>query len=95
VDELSARSPEFRRWWSGRIVSTASRGVKRFHHPLVGPLTLDCDTWASPGDPEQRLVVLTAEPGSPSDEALRILTSWTADGQTVAARSRRTSMNSM
>ncbi|MFD7409583.1 transcriptional regulator, partial [Streptomyces sp. NPDC059866] len=27
----------------------------------------------------QRLMVLTAEPGSPSHDALRILTSWTAE----------------
>ncbi|GIF69471.1 transcriptional regulator [Asanoa ishikariensis] len=79
VGELSRRSPEFRRWWSGWIVSTDSYGTKRFRHPLVGPLTLDCDTWANPDDPEQRLVVLTAEEGSPSDEALRILTSWSAE----------------
>ncbi|MEU5713594.1 transcriptional regulator, partial [Streptomyces flaveolus] len=26
----------------------------------------------------QRLILLTAEPGSPSHDALRILTSWTA-----------------
>ncbi|SNT43482.1 Helix-turn-helix domain-containing protein [Asanoa hainanensis] len=79
VDELSRRSAEFRQWWSGWVVSTASYGTKRFRHPLVGPLTLDCDTWANPDDPEQRLVVLTAEAGSPSDEALRILTSWNAE----------------
>ncbi|MGP4091843.1 MmyB family transcriptional regulator, partial [Streptomyces sp. KR55] len=42
-------------------------------------LTLDCDTWASPDDSGQRLMVLTAEPGSPSHDALRILTSWTAE----------------
>ncbi|MEV0719464.1 helix-turn-helix transcriptional regulator [Asanoa sp. NPDC050611] len=82
VDELS-QSPEFRRWWSAHIVSTASHGTKRFRHPVVGPLTLDCDTWTSPDDPDQRLVVLTAEPGSPSDEALRILTSWTAGDPTT------------
>ncbi|MEU4388416.1 hypothetical protein [Promicromonospora sp. NPDC023805] len=45
---------------------------------LVGDLTLDCDTWSSPDGSGQRLMVLTAEAGSPSDEALRILASWTA-----------------
>jgi hypothetical protein len=40
---------------------------------------MDCDTWASPEDPDQRLVVLTAELGSASEEALRILGSWTAN----------------
>ncbi|MEU3980900.1 helix-turn-helix transcriptional regulator [Streptomyces sp. NPDC026672] len=78
VGELSVRSGEFREWWGGRIVSATGYGTKEFHHPLVGRLTLDCDTWANPDDPDQRLMVLTAEPGSPSDEALGILTSWTA-----------------
>ncbi|MCG7205213.1 transcriptional regulator, partial [Streptomyces arenae] len=44
---------------------------------LVGDLTLDCDTWTAPDGSGQRLMVLTAEPGSPSDDALRILSSWT------------------
>ncbi|MFR0357645.1 helix-turn-helix domain-containing protein [Streptomyces sediminimaris] len=79
VGELSLRSPEFRQWWAGRIVSSASYGTKHFRHPLAGPLTLECDTWAGPDDPDKRLMVLTAEPDSPSDEALRILTSWSAE----------------
>ena len=45
---------------------------------LVGDLTLDCDTWSSPDGSGQRLMVLTAEPGTPSHDALRILTSWAA-----------------
>jgi hypothetical protein len=40
-------------------------------------LTLDCDTWDSPDGSGQRLMVLTAEPGTPSYDALRILASWT------------------
>jgi hypothetical protein len=42
----------------------------------VGDLTLDCDTWAAPDGSGQRLMILTAEPGTPSYDALRILTSW-------------------
>jgi hypothetical protein len=44
-------------------------------------MTLWCDTWANPEDPEQRLLVMTAEAGSPSEEAMRILTSWRADDE--------------
>ncbi|MGI5285041.1 hypothetical protein ACQEVF_17130 [Nonomuraea polychroma] len=47
---------------------------------MAGDLTLDCDTWRSPDGSGQRLMVLTAEPGSPSHDALLILTSW-APGQ--------------
>ncbi|MFD8523633.1 helix-turn-helix domain-containing protein [Streptomyces capillispiralis] len=76
VGELSVRSPEFREWWNGRIVSDTTYGPKRFRHPLVGPLTLDCDTWTSPNDPDVMFMVLTAEPDTPEDHALRILSSW-------------------
>ncbi|MFD8525312.1 helix-turn-helix domain-containing protein [Streptomyces capillispiralis] len=76
VGELSVRSPEFREWWNGRIVSDTTYGRKRYRHSLVGPLTLDCDTWTSPNDPDVMFMVLTAEPGTPEDHALRILSSW-------------------
>ena len=78
VGELSVRDPDFAAWWGAHQVTTASYGVKRFHHPVVGDLTLDCDTWVSPDGHQQRLVLMTAEVGTPSHEALRILASWTA-----------------
>jgi transcriptional regulator with XRE-family HTH domain len=78
VGELSVRDPDFAAWWGTHQVTTASYGVKHFRHPVVGDLTLDCDTWESPDGHQQRLVLLTAEPGNPSHEALRILASWSA-----------------
>lgn len=77
VGELSVQDEDFRGWWAERRVNSASYGTKHYRHTLVGDLTLDCDTWASPDGSGQRLMVLTAEPGSASDEALRILSSWT------------------
>ncbi|MFC9914349.1 helix-turn-helix domain-containing protein [Streptomyces sp. NPDC127197] len=79
VGELSVQDADFRTWWAEHRVSSAGYGTKRYRHRLVGELTLDCDTWASPDGSGQRLMVLTAEPGSPSHDALRILTSWTAE----------------
>ncbi|MFE9899140.1 helix-turn-helix domain-containing protein [Streptomyces achromogenes] len=79
VGELITRDPDFGTWWAEHRVITAAYGTKRYRHPLVGDLTLDCDTWASPDGSGQRLMVLTAEPGSPSHDALNILTSWTAE----------------
>ncbi|WP_328865529.1 helix-turn-helix transcriptional regulator [Streptomyces sp. NBC_00304] len=76
VGELSVRSPEFREWWNGRIVTDLTSGTKRYRHPLTGPLTLECDTWTSPNNPDVMFMILTAEPGSPEDNALRILSSW-------------------
>ncbi|MEV2214779.1 helix-turn-helix domain-containing protein [Streptomyces sp. NPDC050997] len=78
VGELSVQDTDFRTWWAEHRVSSAGYGTKRYRHRIVGDLTLDCDTWASPDGSGQRLMVLTAEAGSPSHDALRILTTWTA-----------------
>ncbi|CCK24584.1 helix-turn-helix domain protein [Streptomyces davaonensis JCM 4913] len=79
VGELSVRDTDFRTWWAEHRVNSASYGTKHYRHRLVGDLTLDCDTWGGSDGSGQRLMVLTAEPGSPSHDALRILTSWTAE----------------
>jgi transcriptional regulator with XRE-family HTH domain len=79
VGDLSVQNPDFRTWWADRRVSSASYGTKHYRHPVVGDLTLDCDVWDSPDGSGQRLMVLTAEPGSPSDDSLRILACLSAD----------------
>jgi MmyB-like transcription regulator ligand binding domain len=76
--ELSVQDPGFSSLWSAQHVTTASHGAKHFHHPVVGDLTLDCDSWDSPDGHDQRLLVFTAEPGTPSDHALRFLSARTA-----------------
>ncbi|GAA3369706.1 helix-turn-helix domain-containing protein [Streptomyces antimycoticus] len=78
VGELSVQDADFRTWWAEHRVNNLSYGTKHYRHRLVGDLTLDCDVWSSPDGSGQRLMVLTAEPGSPSHDALRILTAWTA-----------------
>ena len=77
VGELSVADPDFRAWWAEHRVNSASHGTKHYQHRIVGSLTLDCDTWDSPDGSGQRLMILTAEPGTPSYDALRILASWT------------------
>jgi transcriptional regulator with XRE-family HTH domain len=79
VGELSVQDADFRSWWATHQVTGAGYGVKHYRHPLVGDLTLDCDTWDSPDGSGQRLMVLTAEPGTPSYDRLRILASWNAE----------------
>jgi transcriptional regulator with XRE-family HTH domain len=77
VGELSLLDADFRTWWAThQVTRTGGYGTKRYQHPLAGDLTLDCDTWDSPDGSGQRLMVLTAEPGTPSFERLRILASW-------------------
>ncbi|MGW4506829.1 helix-turn-helix domain-containing protein [Streptomyces sp. NPDC004436] len=79
VGELSVQDADFRRWWAAHDVAVRGVGTKVLRHPVVGELTLDWDTLAPTVDADQHLVVWTAEPGSPSHDALRILASW-ADG---------------
>lgn len=76
IGELSTRSEEFRVRWAAHNVKFHRAGTKRFHHPVVGELTLSFEAFEIAADPGQRLNVYTAEPGSPSNDALRLLASW-------------------
>jgi transcriptional regulator with XRE-family HTH domain len=77
IGELSTRSDDFRVRWAAQHVRLHRTGVKRFHHPIVGELTLDFERLDLPGDPGQKLLVYSAEPASPSRERLDLLASWT------------------
>jgi transcriptional regulator with XRE-family HTH domain len=85
IGELSTRSDEFRVRWAAHDVRLHRTGAKRIHHPLVGDLTLDFDSLELPGDPGQTLLVYTAEPDSPSRQALNLLASWTSTQDPVMA----------
>ena len=78
MGELTIKSPDFRKWWADHNVREKTHGVKRYHHPVVGDMTLSYENVAIPGDPDQALCMYTVEPGSPSEAALRLLASWTA-----------------
>ena len=78
IGELSTRSEEFRVRWAAHNVKFHRTGVKTLHHPLVGDLTLSYEALELPGDGGQRILVYTAEPDSPSQEALNLLASWSA-----------------
>ncbi|MGE7434509.1 MULTISPECIES: helix-turn-helix transcriptional regulator [Kitasatospora] len=72
VRELLAGSEEFARLWASHDVCAEPALCKTLRHPLVGPVTVDCDVLEIT-DRDQRLVIYTAAPGSPSEEALRLL----------------------
>jgi transcriptional regulator with XRE-family HTH domain len=78
VRDLTARSTTFRTMWAAYDVTRRQTGVKRFHHPVVGPLTLTFESMTLVTDPDLRITAGTAEPGSASETALRLLASWTA-----------------
>ncbi|MCC5476584.1 helix-turn-helix transcriptional regulator [Streptomyces sp. NPDC059680] len=79
VGELSVKSEEFRRLWATHDVKEKSHGVKHLHHPLVGDLALNFESFRLTGDADQSLVTYHAEPGSPSADCLRLLASWGTD----------------
>ncbi|MFF5495092.1 helix-turn-helix domain-containing protein [Streptomyces aquilus] len=83
VGELSVKSEDFRRLWATHDVKEKSYGVKHLMHPLVGELTLNFESFRLADGTEQALITYSAEPGSPSAEALRLLASWGTDATRV------------
>ncbi len=79
VGELSLKSEEFRRLWARHDVRDKSSGTKRFNHPQVGELTLSYHSFAINGAPGQLLTAYHAEPGTPSAQALALLSSVAAE----------------
>ena len=69
---LTGRSEEFRILWKEHEVGIRPREVKRYRHPDVGLLELNCQVLLDP-DQSHALLVYTAVPGSESYERLQLL----------------------
>ena len=78
IGELSTRSGDFRVRWAAHNVRIHTTGVKLLHHPVVGDLELAFESFPLGADPSQSLLTYTADPGSPSQDALNLLASWAA-----------------
>jgi transcriptional regulator with XRE-family HTH domain len=78
VGELTTSSQEFRTRWAAHDVRLHHAGVKRLRHPAVGMIEVAYDTMDLPAEPGLVLTFYTAEPGSPSEDALKLLASWAA-----------------
>jgi transcriptional regulator with XRE-family HTH domain len=72
VTELLALSPVFAQMWAAHEVESRRPLIKRFVHPLAGPLEFECQV-LHVGDTGQRLIVYCAAPGSPTQDAFRRL----------------------
>ncbi|MEV0248954.1 helix-turn-helix transcriptional regulator [Nocardia sp. NPDC050712] len=72
VAELRSGSAEFARLWDAHEVTDRPTLCKTFAHPLVGPIAVACDV-LDIADRDQRVIIYTATPGSPSEQALRLL----------------------
>jgi transcriptional regulator with XRE-family HTH domain len=78
VGELSMRSDDFRTRWAAHNVRRHYSGTKVFQHSVVGLLELDYQVLGLDEDPGHTLTVYPAVPGSPAEEALKLLASWAA-----------------
>ncbi|RCV47843.1 helix-turn-helix transcriptional regulator [Marinitenerispora sediminis] len=72
ADLLLEESAEFRSLWNEHEIGVHPNEVKRFIHPRVGALELNCQTLLDPHQ-SHRLFVYTAVPGTESYERLQLL----------------------
>ncbi len=79
IGELVTRSDDFRLRWAAHKVRHHRTGIKRIHHPEVGDLELVYEAMDFPANPEWFMFGYTAEPGTPSEERLRLLGSLAAE----------------
>ncbi len=93
IGEITTRSQQFSALWATHDVRWHTTGTKRYHHPVVGDLTLAYEAMALAADPGQTLITFTAEPGSPSQQALTFLASWTGSATRELAGRDRTSQD--
>ncbi|WP_291477672.1 helix-turn-helix transcriptional regulator [Corynebacterium sp.] len=78
VGELCTRSDEFRTRWGAHDVRHHGSGFKRFHHPAVGEMVLAYEGLRMEEERGLTVTIYSAEPGSPSDDALKLLASFAA-----------------
>ncbi len=83
VGELATHSEAFRTRWATHNVRFHNAGIKHFHHPVVGELILSYNRLDLAADPGLTLSTYTAEPGSRSEDALKLLGSWAATVDSV------------
>ncbi|MEU6351421.1 helix-turn-helix transcriptional regulator [Streptomyces sp. NPDC047072] len=90
IGELSTLSTEFRTVWAAHDVRIRHDGAKRLRHPDAGPLDLTYQSLDLPiaNRVLHGLVIYTAEPGTPSEDRLKLLASWEATRREAAEPTR-------
>ncbi|GAA3453938.1 helix-turn-helix domain-containing protein [Dactylosporangium matsuzakiense] len=71
--DLTQGNQRFAAAWAAGGVNAHREDRKVIDHPSVGPITIDCDV-LSDGEAELKIVILSAEPGSPDETKLRLAT---------------------
>ena len=72
ITELRTGSAEFAALWDAHDVNARPMLCKTFAHPAVGPIAVNCDV-LDIADRDQRVYIYTPDPGSRSEEAMRLL----------------------
>lgn len=78
VGELTVKSADFRRLWADHSVFRCGFGTIHMTHPVAGSLSVDYEALEVPAATDQKIVVYMAPEGSRSEDALRMLASWSA-----------------
>lgn len=73
ITALIQVSPEFEQWWQRHDVRTTFDHNREIAHPVVGRLVLNVTTLHLNGDPDLKLCVYTALPGSDTSSKLHQL----------------------
>lgn len=80
IGELSTLSEEFRTRWATHNVRLHYAGAKEFVHPDMGRMELAYHSMDVSAQRDRTLVatIYTAEPGTDSEDRLKVLASWAA-----------------
>lgn len=76
VTELRSQDSDIDQWWNDQRVTDRTSVSKRIAHPAAGALSFGIESVVGPHDPEQRLIIYTVEPESPTAKAMPLLASW-------------------
>jgi len=83
IGELRSSDPDVARWWDDHAVRDYASVAKRIAHPTAGMLHFDIEIVAAPHEPDQFLIVYTAQVDSPTARLLPLLGSWTVPSTSV------------
>ncbi len=79
IAELRAGDDDVARWWDDHAVRDYASVAKRIRHPAAGDLSFDIEIVLAPHEPDQCLVVYTAQPDSTTARVLPLLASWSVE----------------
>ncbi|MEV7867852.1 helix-turn-helix transcriptional regulator [Streptomyces sp. NPDC088124] len=72
IGELRRASSRFAVLWNSRITGVHDSATRTVHHPDVGPVTVDCDTFTVPGC-DLRITTYSAASGTDAADKLALL----------------------